>query len=556
MDPRRRIGWGQSEFYEALCLMMMGVCCWVVGIQLEAFRALDRLVVTYGLSDLLMLGFLLGLGGFAASLRKSLQLRRTMRERDAAEGEATAAARHDPLTGLANRRHFVEAVEACRSRAEAADAAVLLIDLDRFKPINDLHGHTAGDAVLCAVADRLSRLLPPGGMASRLGGDEFALLVEEDGGRESFARLAQSLVAAISEPILWEGQALSVGATVGIALASGERGAEAVMHAADLAMIQAKREGLPYRVFEDAMDAALKARAKLECDLRRALERSEIEPFYQPVVALPGQGLIGFEVLARWRHPERGLMQPAAFIPVAEETGLIAEMSYQLLRKACRDAAHWPSHLQLAVNISPVQFQDPLLARKILAILTESGFPAERLEIEITETVLMNDLDATRATLASLQALGVRIALDDFGTGYSSLYHLRELKFDKLKIDRSYVSSIDMGDERAKLVDAIIKLGNSLGLATTAEGIENDTSVAWLSNQGCDFGQGYLFGRPMSKPDTDRYVAAEGIPALPGGGTEPPLALLPPPGPRKPDPALVARINAQTLAVKRAVQAA
>ena len=274
-------------------------------------------------------------------------------------------------------------------------------------------------------------------------------------------------------------------------------------------MYQGKKDGRgTYRFFEDAMDEALKARAVLERELRAAIGSGEIEPFYQPVVSLPTRALTGFEVLARWRHPERGVLPPAAFIAVAEETGMIGDLSYNLLRQACLDAKGWPDHLQLAVNISPQQFQDRWLAERIVAILTETGFPPSRLEVEITETALVQDLDATRSTLTSLQNLGVRIALDDFGTGYSSLYHLRELRFDKLKIDRSYVNSITMSEERAQLVDAIIKLGASLGLVTTAEGIETDTSVDWLESQGCDFGQGYLFGKPMSKSDTDRLFDA------------------------------------------------
>jgi EAL domain-containing protein (putative c-di-GMP-specific phosphodiesterase class I) len=251
------------------------------------------------------------------------------------------------------------------------------------------------------------------------------------------------------------------------------------------------------------MGQALKVRARREQELRAGILRGEIEPFYQPVVALPGRELIGFEVLARWRHPDQGLLGPGEFIQLAEETGMIADLSWSLMRQACNDARLWPAHLQLAVNISPLQLQDRQMPERVLAILTETGFAPSRLEIEITETALVQDLEAARIALRSLQNIGVRIALDDFGTGYSSLYHLRELKFDKLKIDRSYVASIPLGSERAKLVDAIIALGSSLGLVTTAEGIESASSVEWLAEQGCTYGQGFLFGRPMDKPATD-----------------------------------------------------
>ncbi|MFD0937530.1 putative bifunctional diguanylate cyclase/phosphodiesterase, partial [Methylobacterium trifolii] len=351
------------------------------------------------------------------------------------------------------------------------------------------------------VAERLRGLLPASGLAGRLGGEEFALLVPLEGGSDGLVRLAQALIAAIAAPVLWNGNELKVGATVGIALiAADAEDADVVLHAADLAMYQGKKDGRgTYRVFKSAMDLELKARAQLESELREAILNGEIEPFYQPVVALPEKTLIGVEVLARWRHPTRGLLTPAHFIAIAEETGMIGDLCYRLLRQACLDARAWPAHLQIAINISPQQFQDRWLCERILGILTETGMSPARLEVEITETALVNDLEAARTTLTSLQNLGVRIALDDFGTGYSSLYHLRELKFDKLKIDRSYVDSITMSDERAKLVDAIIKLSASLGLVTTAEGIETDASVDWLAGQGCDFGQGYLFGAPMTR---------------------------------------------------------
>ena len=256
------------------------------------------------------------------------------------------------------------------------------------------------------------------------------------------------------------------------------------------------------------MDIALKARAQLEADLRLGIMRGEIAPFYQPIVKLPSEELVGFEVLARWNHPTKGLINPDDFIPVAEERGLIADLFYGLLRQACSDARDWPPHLRLAINVAPQQVQDPSLPERILAILTETGFAPSRLEVEITETALVNGLEATRSTLISLQKLGVKIALDDFGTGYSSLYHLRELRFDKLKIDKSYVTSLTQGNERAKLVDAIIQLGASMSLETTAEGIETSTNLGWLSDQGCTYGQGYLFGRPMPKEAADHYLDA------------------------------------------------
>jgi diguanylate cyclase (GGDEF)-like protein len=501
--------WGRGELYETLCLLTIGAGIWFVGVTLGSFDVLNGIITAYGLNDLLMLVACMGLALCGASVRKSILLRQLMLQRDAAAAQAEAIARHDGLTGLANRRRFIDGVEQAHAMAGLdAESAVLLIDLDRFKPVNDLYSHAAGNAVLCAVAERLQRLLPSGGVAARLGGDEFAMLVPLDHGSEGLVRLAQAVISSISEPVSWNQNDLKVGATVGVAAVTADHAnADAVLHAADLAMYQGKKDGRGnYRFFRSAMDEELRARARMETELRTAIESGAIEPYYQPVVSLPDREIVGLEVLARWRHPTRGLVGPTEFIPVAEETGMIAELSYNLIRRACLDARNWPPHLILAVNIAPHQFQDAWLAERILAILTETGFPPGRLEVEITESALIQDLEATRATLLSLRQLGVRIALDDFGTGYSSLYHLRELKFDKLKIDRSYVDAITMSDERAKLVDAIIKLGSSLGLSTTAEGIETDASVDWLSDQGCDFGQGYLFGRAMPKSEIDAVL--------------------------------------------------
>ncbi|KQP96406.1 diguanylate cyclase [Methylobacterium sp. Leaf117] len=504
--------WGEGELRELLCLMMIGTCVWLLGTRLGFFTFLGEATRTYELQDLLMLSLCMSLGLVAASVRKSLKLRRAMRDRDGAEAQAESVARHDALTGLANRRLFRETLEArIQGGSDAAGVpriAVMLIDLDRFKPVNDLHGHAAGDAALCVVADRLRLLRPAQGFLARLGGDEFALLVDPGDDLEVLARLAQGIIASISQPIAWEQGHLEIGATVGITTATEEcRIAEALLHSADVAMDQGKRDGrATFRFFHLDMGHALKARARLEGELRVGIERGEIEPFYQPVVSLPGRDLIGFEVLARWNHPQHGILGPDAFITLAEETDQIAELTWGLMRKACADARQWPAHLQLAVNISPIQLRDPRLPERILAILTETGFAPYRLEIEITETALVNDLEAARTALTSLQAFGIRVALDDFGTGYSSLYHLRELRFDKLKIDRSYVEAMRLSSERAKLVDAIIALGSSLGLLTTAEGIETGSSVDWLAGQGCTYGQGYLFGKPQDKGITDELL--------------------------------------------------
>ena len=445
-------------------------------------------------------------------MRKSIMLRKAIAARIAAEALAEATSRHDALTGLANRRLFREMLELALAARQPDDRlAVMLIDLDRFKPVNDVHGHAAGNAVLCAIADRLRahrsarrhrrpprrrRIRRPAAVQRRRGGDR---------------RSRQADDRRTRKPIPWKHGQVEVDSTIGIAVTTPDnQDPETLLHAADIAMYQGKREGRgTFRFFHAAMDVALQARAQLEADLRRAITRGEIAPYYQPIVSLPTRALAGFEVLARWNHPTSGLIAPDDFIPVAEEAGLISDLFFSLLRQACLDARSWPPHLQLAINLSARQLQDHQLPARILAILTETGFAPSRLETEITEAALINDLDAARAILTSLQNLGVTIALDDFGTGYSSLYHVSELKFNKLKIDKSYVTTLEQGSERAKLVDAIIQLGASLSLQTTAEGIETDANLDWLSDQGCNFAQGYLFGRPMPKEAADFFLDAK-----------------------------------------------
>jgi predicted signal transduction protein with EAL and GGDEF domain len=318
----------------------------------------------------------------------------------------------------------------------------------------------------------------------------------------------QQIIAAVREPVPWNHGQVEVDSTIGVAFATpGDHDPDALLHAADVAMYQGKREGRgTFRFFHTEMDIALKVRARLESDLRAAITRGEIRPSYQPIVSLPERDLVGFEVLTRWDSPEHGSVPLDVFIPVAEETGMIGDLSNGVLRQACFDARSWPPHLQLAINISAIQLRDPRLSAMLLATLTETGFPPGRLEVEITETALLSDLGTARGALASLQNLGVKIALDDFGAGYSSLQHLQELRFNKIKIDKSYVANLEQGSERAKLVDAIIQIGASLSLQTTAEGIESDASLNCLSDQGCDFAQGYLFGSAMSKDEADKFI--------------------------------------------------
>jgi diguanylate cyclase (GGDEF)-like protein len=512
-------GWGKSELYEVPALMVIGTCVWLIGVQFGVF---ESLCIEHHLLNLIMLGSCVAMGFMVAMVRKSILLRRAIDARMAAESLAEASARHDALTGLANRRLLHERIDAAfATRNSLAPFAVMLIDLDRFKPINDGHGRAAGNAVLCAVGERLRDIVPPRSTVARLGGDEFVVLLPCGMDYDAFADLAERALATIRRPVPWNQGQVEVDSTIGIALADDDcQDADALLHQADIAMYHGKREGRgTFRFFQAGMDVAQKVRALLETELRTAIAGDEIAPYYQPIVSLPDRELVGFEVLARWNHATKGLVPPDHFIPIAEEAGLISDLFYSLLRRACTDAKRWPAHLQMAINISPRQLRDYQMPARILAILTETGFAPSRLETEVTESALINDIEAARTILTSLQNFGVKIALDDFGTGYSSLYHLKELKFNKLKIDRSYVTNLKQGSERAKLVDAIIQLGSSLSLQTTAEGIETETNLDWLSEQGCDFAQGYLFGRPMTKGAAEVFLATNETtePAREGG---------------------------------------
>jgi diguanylate cyclase (GGDEF)-like protein len=494
--------WRQSATYEVCVLAGIAVCVWICGDLLGLFDAFERMMTRAKLTKVVYFGFLMGFALASFSVLKSMRLRRAIEAGLQAAKQARTLARHDALTGLPNRRLFSELVEKLEGQTACA---VLLIDLDRFKAINDLHGHAAGDAVLCETAARLVSLLEPrGGTAARLGGDEFAALLPQTDASE-LASIAQELVDSLSSPIWWLEAEVEVGATIGIVLApAGGLPAEELLRHADIAMYRGKREGRStFRFFEAAMEEELQARISLEAGLRAAIANGEIRPHYQALVRLPGEELVGFEVLARWYHPEQGVVAPDTFIHIAEESGLISDLSFGLLRQACMDAKRWPEHLSLAINISPVQLKDRLLAPRLLAILAEAGFPATRLEVEVTESALTSDIEVARATLRMLQSFGVAIALDDFGTGYSSLCNLREISFDKIKIDRSFVQTLGESEESSKIVSAILGLGKSLGIKTTAEGIETPINSDWLSEQGCTTGQGFLFGRPMPASAVD-----------------------------------------------------
>lgn len=437
--------------------------------------------------------------------------------RHTAEASAIELAMHDPLTGLPNRELFHRRAVAALAEAaqdgtaqDGAGPAVLLIDLDRFKAVNDTLGHPVGDALLRLVAKRLRSVLRSGDVVARIGGDEFALLVPPIPEPVDLAQLAKRIVDVLGRSYLIDGHLVNIGASIGVAQAPRDgHGHSQVLRSADLALYHAKQSGRStWSFFEPQMDARALARRALEIDLRRALALREFELHYQPQVDLGTDAIVGFEALLRWRHPGRGLVPPADFIPLAEEIGLIVPLGEWVLREACCAATRWPPGMSVAVNVSPHQFADTArLVRLVAKSLEASGLPGHRLEIEITESVLLRHEQAVLTALHSLRAMGVRMAMDDFGTGYSSLSQLYSFPFDKIKIDRSFVR--DRGDAagQAAIIRAITALGASLGMATIAEGVETSEQLARIRAEGCTSVQGYLFSRPVPVDQVDRLIS-------------------------------------------------
>jgi diguanylate cyclase (GGDEF)-like protein len=426
-------------------------------------------------------------------------------KRRKAEAHVARMASEDPLTGLPNRRVFHAALAQIIPQDPAADGAeirefgIMFLDLDRFKVINDTLGHRVGDLLLQAVAKRLSSSLDAGATLARLGGDEFAVVVTSVASHAELEALAGRLIEAVSQPYEIDGYRISSGVSIGIAIGPRDgRNADDILMAADLALNAVKADGRgAYRFYHAAMNTELNERRQIEMDLREAIEHNALELHYQPILNLKDNAVSGFECLARWRHPTRGMVPPAVFIPIAEDSGLILALGEWALREACRAAAQWPGDLRVAVNLSPVQFSSPNLVEVIAAILAETGLAANRLELEITERIVMEKTGSPPMMLRRLKQLGVRIALDDFGTGFSSLSYLRSFPFDKIKVDRAFISDLNAGAEHLVIVQAVVSIARALGMTTTAEGVEQPAQQEFLAALGCTEAQGYLFSPPV-----------------------------------------------------------
>jgi len=454
-------------------------------------------------------GRFFGFRGFASDLTKMRQ----------SEVELDRLARQDSLTGLPNREVLRRALDDALISASRRkhQCSVFLLDLDRFKAVNDTLGHPAGDTLLRLVSLRLRDEVGAMGQVGRLGGDEFEVVIPTAPTKDELSKLAQGIIDSLSRPYTINGTVVSIGASIGIVTSNyDDRTSDDLMRDADLALYAAKAAGKGcFRFFAPEMNEAARERQLMESDLRVALEKDQLRVVFQPSVDASDETVKGFEALVRWEHPEHGPISPAMFIPLAEEIGLINELGEWVLRTACAEAAKWPQHISVAVNLSPVQFKLHSLPATVRAILSETDLPAKRLELEITEGVFLSNDDHVHEMISALKAIGLKLALDDFGTGYSSLSYLLRVPFDKIKVDQSFVrGATDPESRNAALIRAMVGLASDLEMVTTAEGVETQEELTLVRNLGCSLIQGYLFGKPMEAEEA-RALAAKGTATLP-----------------------------------------
>ena len=455
------------------------------------------------------LGHFFGFRGFASDLTKMRQ----------SEVELDRLARQDALTGLANRQALRRALDDALVGAVRRKhrCSIFLLDLDRFKAVNDTLGHPAGDTLLRLVALRLRDVIGDAGQVGRLGGDEFEVVLPSVSDKAELSKYAQGIIDSLSRPYTINGTAVSIGASVGIVTSDyDDRTSDDLMRDADLALYAAKAAGKGcFRFFEPEMHEAARQRQLMDSDLRVALERGQLRVVFQPSVNASSEEVTGFEALIRWDHPEHGPVSPALFIPLAEEIGLIDEIGEWVLRTACAEAANWPKHVTVAVNLSPVQFKQHSLPATVRSVLSDTGLAAKRLELEITEGVLLSNDEHVHDMIRGLKDIGLKLALDDFGTGYSSLSYLQRVPFDKIKIDQSFVrGASDPQSRNAALIRAMVGLASDLHMQTTAEGVETQDELLLVRNLGCSLVQGYIFGKPMPAEEA-RELAAKGSASLP-----------------------------------------
>jgi diguanylate cyclase (GGDEF)-like protein len=503
----KRFDWRHRHTRDALVILGIGAILFVVAETSKLPSHLLQFGLDYAdweIDDLIFMVFMLSGAMMIYGFRRYQDLAREIKARTAAELEARRMAWHDPLTGLPNRRFFEEKLDEYLLAAGAGrQLAVLLLDLDGFKAVNDTHGRALGDRALRAVAEKVSSILRPNILMARVGGDKFAIIMRTIDSLDGPANLARRITALIAEPLSIDGATVGLGVGIGIALAPNDGNkADDMLRRAERALYRAKSAGRSStRFFEAEMDLIVERRAQVERELRAAIASDAVVTHYQPLVSLHGNQIIGFEALARWDSTSLGSIPPIVFIPIAEETGLIMALGDQLFRRACLDAKTWPSNFTLSFNVSPIQLRDPTFGLRLLSILSQTGFSPRQLEIEITETALVENIAVAQHVIDDLRAAGVRIALDDFGTGYATLSQLLSFHLDKIKIDRSFVSRLDKSDDSQVIIRAILGLAKGFGLTTTAEGVEDASQLACLKANGCAEGQGYLFGKAIPAAD-------------------------------------------------------
>jgi diguanylate cyclase (GGDEF)-like protein len=457
----------------------------------------------------------IALAGFALLAGLVLRyMRYTAATITAGENRLRYLALHDPLCGLPNRNFFSERLEAVIAEVQRGGepAAVFYIDLDHFKDVNDTLGHPVGDELIRNVTLRLSHIMRGDDLVARLGGDEFAVITAASSDHTALQETASRMIATLSSPYAVSGHTIVIGASIGIAVIDRRTGGSAdIMRYADMALYRAKNEGRNRAcVYDAVMDADVSQRKLVEQELRETIESDNLKVFYQPIFNAGGDKVVGVEALARWLHPARGFISPTEFIPIAEHSGLIIELGEKVLRRACLDGLAWPG-IAISVNVSPLQFRRLDFVNMVQRILDETGFDPNRLELELTETTLLGNVESAEAAMRKLKALGVRFALDDFGTGYSSLLYLRSFPFDKLKIDRSFVASIEKTTDAAAIVHAVVSLGRGLGMKVTAEGVETAEQHLFLRAAGVHYMQGFRFGKPSDVAEIAGRIATPGV---------------------------------------------
>lgn len=442
--------------------------------------------------------------------RRSVELKTAFAARDNAEKKAIELAWTDEATGLPNRRFLIQRLNSLYASGDKI--ALMLLDLDKFKNVNDLYGHAAGDALLKTVASRIESVCPDAACHARLGGDEFAVALSGDAAtRDNVSSLAEKLLAELMKPIDLENTVVVTGASIGLSMNDEEcTNSSTLMRRSDIAMYAAKTQGRnSFSWFKPEMERDLNRKNELEADIRASISAGHFVPYFQPTIDAGTGEIKGFEVLARWHHPERGVLEPREFIAVAEASGLISDISMSVMTQALLLARDWPSHIDIAVNISPVQFKDQWLGERVLKVLAETCFPASRLELEVTESTLLADQRQALTTIESLKNQGIRISIDDFGTGYASLSQLRTLPFDRIKIDKSFVASLLEEHQCKAIVHAIATLGKSLSVPITAEGVETADMFEALYKLGCEDLQGWLFGKAVPGEEAARMLPAQ-----------------------------------------------